>query len=90
MKIAQAIKSINPNAKFTFENNDINNIQWLEDTAPISVADIEAKIAELPTAEEDRQAKKDDQASGNQKLLDLGLTKDEATALTGYTPPVEE
>jgi hypothetical protein len=27
-----------------------------------------------------------DKASGNQKLLDLGLTQAEATALTGYTP----
>tara|TARA_B100000424_G_scaffold234473_1_gene198330 strand:- start:56 stop:310 length:255 start_codon:yes stop_codon:yes gene_type:complete len=25
--------------------------------------------------------------SGNKKLLDLGLTQEEATALTGYTPP---
>ena len=25
--------------------------------------------------------------SGNQKLLDLGLTQAEATALTGYKPP---
>ena len=29
-------------------------------------------------------------AGGNQKLLDLGLTQAEATALTGYTPPVAE
>ena len=29
-------------------------------------------------------------ASGNQKLLDLGLSQAEATALTGYTPPVAE
>ena len=29
------------------------------------------------------------QASGNQKLLDLGLTQAEVTSLTGYTPPVE-
>jgi hypothetical protein len=36
------------------------------------------------------QAKVDAQVSGNQKLLDLGLTQAEATALTGYTPPVEE
>jgi hypothetical protein len=28
--------------------------------------------------------------SGNQKLLDLGLTQAEATALTGYTPPIAE
>ena len=35
------------------------------------------------------QAKEANQASGNQKLLDLGLTQAEATALTGYTPPSE-
>ena len=28
-------------------------------------------------------------ASGNTKLLDLGLTQAEATALTGYVPPAE-
>jgi hypothetical protein len=32
----------------------------------------------------------DPKASGNQKLLDLGLSQAEATALTGYTPPSEE
>ena len=31
-----------------------------------------------------------DAKSGNQKLLDLGLTQAEATALTGYTLPVED
>ena len=30
------------------------------------------------------------QVSGNKKLLDLGLTQAEATALTGYKPPEEE
>jgi len=38
----------------------------------------------------EEQAKLDAQATGNQKLLDLGLTQAEATALTGYTPPVAE
>jgi len=38
----------------------------------------------------EEQAKVDAQVSGNQKLLDLGLTQAEATALTGYTPPVAE
>ena len=37
-----------------------------------------------------RQAKATNKANGNQKLLDLGLTQAEATALTGYTPPVAE
>ena len=46
----------------------------------------------LPTAEEiaeleaTQTAKATAQASGNTKLLDLGLTQEEATALTGYTP----
>jgi hypothetical protein len=38
----------------------------------------------------EEQAKLDAKVSGNQKLLDLGLTQAEATALTGYTPPVAE
>ena len=82
MKIAEAIISINPDAKFTFENDDINNIQWLEDTTPISVADIEAKIAELPTEEEDRQAKEDLKASAKAKLIaGEALTEAEADTL---------
>jgi len=82
MKIAEAIKSINPNAKFTFENNDINNIQWLEDTTPISVADIEAKIAELPTVEEDRQAQENLKASAKAKLIaGEALTEEEADTI---------
>ena len=39
------------------------------------------------------KAKQDDatnKANGNQKLLDLGLTQAEATALTGYKPEVTD
>jgi len=45
------------------------------------------KKAEEETA---KQVDATNKASGNQKLLDLGLTQAEATALTGYTPPVAE
>ena len=45
---------------------------------------------EIATKQAEQQAKKDAKVSGNQKLLDLGLTQAEATALTGYTPPVAE
>ena len=38
----------------------------------------------------EQEAKVNAQVSGNQKLLDLGLTQAEATALTGYTPPSED
>ena len=43
------------------------------------------------TAQAEAKAQKEaDAKSGNQKFLDMGLTQAEATALTGYTPPVEE
>ena len=50
-----------------------------------------AQAEEERTAQAEAKAKKDaDAKSGNQKFLDMGLTQAEATALTGYTPPVEE
>ncbi|ANS05369.1 hypothetical protein [uncultured Mediterranean phage] len=55
-------------------------------------ADIAAEKADV-----ERQADADaatqkatDKANGNQKLLDLGLSQAEATALTNYTPPEDE
>ena len=91
LKIAKAIKSINSNAEFSILENDVNQITWLNGTTPISVADIEAQlpIVEQEIANEE-QAKVNAKVSGNQKLLDLGLSQAEATALTGYTPPVAE
>ncbi len=71
------------------QDNDI-----IRDATPEEVAQMEKDAA---TAIENRNAKiaeanalKANQASGNQKLLDLGLTQAEATALTGYQPPEEE
>jgi hypothetical protein len=81
--ITKAIKKINPNAEFTYQDNDINSIQWLNGTTPISVSDIQAKILELPTAEEEEIATETKKASGKQKLLDLGLSEEEVKALIG-------
>ena len=89
-KIIRAIQKINPTAEVSVSAEDINSIVWENGTTPISVADIQAQIpiVEQEIANEE-QAKIDAQVSGNQKLLDLGLTQAEATALTGYTPPSE-
>jgi hypothetical protein len=88
--IGQAIKEINSSAEFHAENYDVNSIEWLNGTTPIPVADIQAKITELETAKANEENQKAiDKANGNQKLLDLGLSQAEATALTGYTPPTE-
>ena len=79
-----AIKKINPNAEFTINADDINQITWLNNTTPISKADIEAMI---PTVEAEIKQEKQDainkKASGKQKLLDLGLTEEEVKALIG-------
>jgi len=60
MTIAKAIKKINVNAEFTYLADDINSIQWLNGTTPISKADIEAQFAivEFDMAMEDLRAKR--------------------------------
>jgi hypothetical protein len=82
--IDKAIHKINPNAKFTVNAEDYNQITWLDGTTPISKADIEAMI---PTVEAEIEQEKQDaitkKASGKQKLLDLGLSEEEVKALIG-------
>ena len=80
INILHAIRKINPTAEFSVNDNDIDQIEWLNGTTPISKADIESKIAELPTLE---QAAIDKKKSGKQKLKDLGLDDDEIKALIG-------
>ena len=81
--IDKAILKINPDAEFVIGENDVNQITWLNGTTPIPKADIEAKIAELPTEVEETTQKETDKSSGKQKLKDLGLTDAEIKALTG-------
>ena len=41
--IGRAINKINPDAEFTINANDINQITWYNGTTPISKSDIEAQ-----------------------------------------------
>jgi len=82
-EIIRAILKINPNAEVNVGNNSLDEITWLNGTTPISKADIEAKMAELPTEEEQTAQTETDKSSGKQKLKDLGLTDAEIKALTG-------
>ena len=81
--IIDAILKINPSAEVTVGENNIDQITWHEGTTPIPKADIEAKMAELPTAEEEIAQAEANKSSGKQKLKDLGLTDAEIKALTG-------
>ena len=80
--IEKAILKINPNAEFTIIDNDINKITWNNGTTPIPKADIEAKMAELPTAEEEATARENLKASAKAKLIaGEPLTKEEADTI---------
>ena len=83
MSVARAIKKINPNAEFSVLADDVNQITWLNGTTPISVADINTKISELPTDEELEQDAINNKASGKTKLKELGLTDAQIDALLG-------
>ena len=80
--IDQAILKINPNAEFTVNADDINQITWLNGTPPIPLADIEAKMAELPTDEEKATARENLKASAKAKLIaGQPLTEEEANTI---------
>ncbi len=82
--INKAIFKINPNAEFTYQDNDINSIQWLNGTTPISKEDIEAMIPTVEQEKADAETKKiNDKATAKSKLKALGLTDDEVEALQG-------
>jgi len=72
----------NPDGTKTEYEMEGEELTWYQD----AVAGIEA----AKSAEESEATQlATDRANGNQKLLDLGLTQAEATALTGYVPPSE-
>ena len=81
IKLAKAILKINPNAKFTIQDNNVNQITWENGTTPISKSEIEAMIpvveAEIAQAELD---KKQAEQSAIDKLKALGLTDAEVEA----------
>ena len=60
--IDKAILKINPDAEFTINGDDINQINWLNETTPISKADIEAKITELEIEYNSEEWKRNRQA----------------------------
>ncbi len=78
-KIAKAIRTLDNTKEYSHIVGDINSITWLNGSTPIEKSVIEAKIAEMETAE----ANKSDADKGKDKLKNLGLTDDEIQALIG-------
>tara|TARA_Y100001938_G_scaffold146247_1_gene224756 strand:- start:210 stop:434 length:225 start_codon:yes stop_codon:yes gene_type:complete len=71
----------------------IVNNEVVEMTAE-EVSTREAEIAkEIEISNEEKaieDKRKVDAKAGNDKLIELGLTQDQVTAMTGYVPPTEE
>ena len=59
MKLTQAIFAINSTAQFTFKEENIDSIQWLNGTTPIPKADIEAKMVEVQADYDAKQYQRD-------------------------------
>ena len=82
--IEQAIKKINPNAQFTYYDGNIDTIQWLNGTTPISKSEIEAMI---PIVEQEILNKKETELANKQsalnKLKALGLNDAEIKSIIG-------
>ena len=78
-----AIKSIRPDAQVGQQGTEYEGIIWFDET-PIDKATLDAKLSELPTDEEDRQAYENLKASAKAKLIaGEKLTEEEANVLVG-------
>ena len=69
--LTKAIKAINPNAEVSIEDNDVNQITWLNGTTPISKADIESKMVELQADYDAKQYQRDRVYPSIQEQLDM-------------------
>ena len=82
--IINTILAINPNAVVSVSADDVNQIEWLENTPVISNNIILAKQIELQNAEDNRiEQEKLNKQSALNKLSALGLTEAEIKAIIG-------
>ena len=81
------------NKKFILnaETGETTEVELDADDMAFFTKKAENRQAEHDAFYVDKLAKKEtDAKAGNDKLVALGLTQDQVTAMTGYTPPVAE
>ena len=82
--ISTTILAINPNAAVSVSGDDVNRIEWLENTPVIANNIILAKQKELQTAEDNKiEQEIANKQSALNKLKALGLTEAEIKAILG-------
>ena len=87
IEIAQAVMSLRPGAEFVMNGDDVEGITWhTEGVKPLTTAEVQAEVKRLEKAAADEvAAKQAARASAEAKLEALGLTRDEALAITSLT-----
>ena len=84
IEIIKSILTINPNAVVSVSGDDVNRIEWLENTPVIANDIILAKQTELQNIEDNRIANElANKQSALTKLSALGLTEAEIKAIIG-------
>ena len=84
ISIIKSIVAINPNAVVSVSDDDVNRIDWLENTPVIAKNIILAKQIELQTKEDNKIAQQESKKqSAIAKLKALGLDEEEVKAIIG-------
>jgi len=81
--LSRAIKKLKPTAEFSYDNRDYSTIKWdvLEGEAPTK-KEIDAAVQEIKADEiAEAEAKAQARAAAQAKLVALGLTVEDLTAL---------
>ena len=84
MKIVEALRSLRPGAEFTINDEDLSTVVWYTDgvTTPTK-EELDAEVVRLEAAATAAIATKADaKATALSKLQALGLTEEEAKAIT--------
>jgi len=82
--ICETILALNPNAVVSVSGDDVNRIEWLENTPVISNNIILAKQTELQNAEDNRKEQEiANKQSALNKLKALGLNDAEINSILG-------
>jgi hypothetical protein len=84
LDFGDAIVSLSPDAEWVVEDNDLDNIIWLNNEYKPNKKEIKKELQRLIQEKESALAKKENaKLSALQKLSDLGLTEEEAKAIIG-------
>jgi hypothetical protein len=86
--IGKALLNIVPGSQWTLRGDTYADLEWHDEVIPKPTeAEINAAIADIPNVEQAKlkalQEKEDVKQSALAKLVKLGLTQDEVTALLG-------